>query len=126
MSIYDVVVSREDNLWVADVVNLSPGSTDVEHFVDLEVEVLDLIAGLTDSSPDDLAIRWHYEINGFDVSEKLNRLTKIEKELRVIAAEREALRRETVTTLAEAGISQRAIGDVVGVSHQRVNQLIHG
>ncbi len=125
MTIYNVVVTREGNLWVADVVDLRPGVTDVEHFGDLNVEVRDLIAGLTDSDPHDCTIRWRYEINGIDVTEKLNKLLAVESELRAVTTTREAVRNEAVATLAQAGVSQRAIGDVVGVSHQRINQLIH-
>jgi hypothetical protein len=46
MTSYDVTVTREDTLWVAHADNV--GATDVEHFQDLEVEVRDYIAGMTD------------------------------------------------------------------------------
>lgn len=58
---YEVRMTREDNLWVADVRGLPPhliGATDVERFADLDGEVRDLIAGLTDTDPDDFAIAW--------------------------------------------------------------------
>jgi len=58
-TVYEVTVSREDDLWVAVVAGLVPAATDVEHFGDLETEVRDLIAGLTDSDPDDFALTWH-------------------------------------------------------------------
>ena len=59
---YDVAVMREDNLWVAVVAGLAPAATDLEHFGDLETEVRDLIAGLTDSGPADFAIAWHISV----------------------------------------------------------------
>ena len=42
MRTYDVTVTREDNLWVADIVELT-AATDVVRFADLDVEVRDLI-----------------------------------------------------------------------------------
>ena len=57
-SAYEVTVCREDNLWAAVVAGLATGVIDVEHFGDLEAEVCDLIAGLTDSDPDGFAISW--------------------------------------------------------------------
>ncbi len=125
MTSYDVTVTREDNLWVAVVHGLSPAATDVEHFADLDLEVRDLIAGLTDVDPDEIAIRWRYEFNGRDVTEQLARFMAVESELRERMTEREAVRMEVIRRLAEAGLSQRAISDAVGISHQRVNQLIN-
>lgn len=60
MTTYDVIVFREDELWVADIVDL--GATDM-------------------------------------------------------------LRREIIRRMSAVGLSQRAIGDVLELSHQRVNQL---
>jgi len=125
---YEVCVTREDNLWVADVRGLPPhliGATDVERFADLDGEVRDLIAGLTDAEPDDVAIDWHYEVNGTDVTEKLARFLAVESELRARLAEHDAARIDAVRQLTAAGLSQRAVGDVLGVSHQRVNQLVN-
>jgi hypothetical protein len=59
---YRVTVTREDQLWTAAVDGLRPhmvGVTDVERFADLEVEVRDLVAGLTDSEPNAFVLSWH-------------------------------------------------------------------
>ncbi|KAA2258755.1 MerR [Solihabitans fulvus] len=125
MTAYDVTVSREDNLWVAVVDGLAPAATDVEHFADLETEVRDLISGLTESDPDDFALRWHYLVGGEDVTEQIQRVLALESELRELQAARDRARNEAVSTLLKAGASQRAIGDVLNLSHQRVNQLIN-
>jgi hypothetical protein len=60
MSSYQVGVTRENGLWVADIwaPELGPAATDSVHFADFEAEVRDLIAGLTDSEPDDLEPTW--------------------------------------------------------------------
>ncbi|PZS38287.1 MAG: MerR [Pseudonocardiales bacterium] len=130
MTSYDVTVTREDNLWVALVDDI--GATDVEHFPELDVEVRDYIAGMTDTDPDDFAVRWRYEINGRDVTDALARFMAAERELREVmeeeaakAAERDAARLVAIKAVRSAGLSQRTAADVLGLSHQRVHQLVH-
>ncbi|MGH3797148.1 MAG: MerR [Pseudonocardiaceae bacterium] len=130
MTAYDVTVTREDNLWVADIAGLA-AATDAENFADLDVEVPDLIAGLTDTDPEDFAINWRYEVNGRDVTDQFRRFLTVETELREqqqreaeLKAARDVERLALLRDLAAAGLSQRAIGDAVALSHQRVNQLI--
>ena len=125
MAAYEVTVTREDDLWVAVVAGLSPAATDVAHFAELETEVRDLIAGLTDSDPDDFAINWRYHVGGRDVTDLLRRLAALEEELHVAASARDETRLAAIEALAEAGMSQRVIGDVLNLSHQRVNQLLN-
>lgn len=129
MTSYDVAVTRDDNLWVALVDGV--GATDVEHFSDLEVEVRDYVAGMTDADPNDLAIHWRYEVNGRDVTDALARFMAAERELRgameleaAKAAARDAARLDAINAVRVAGLSQRVAADVVGLSHQRVHQLV--
>ena len=127
MTTYNVTVTREDDLWVAEVHGLPPhllGITDVEHFADLAVEVRDLIAGLTDTDPDSFSLTWHYVVGDVDVTSQIEHLLGAEDELRAASAEREQARTETLDALRRASVSQAVIGDVLGLSHQRVHQLI--
>lgn len=122
MTTYDVTVFREDELWVADIPDLV-AATDMLRFADLDVEVRDLIAGLTDVEPDSFDIRWHYRAGDDEVTEPIEALSKVESELAALSARHDELRREIIRRMSAAGLSQRAIGDVLGLSHQRVNQL---
>jgi hypothetical protein len=120
---YDVTISRDDNLWVATVHGLPPhllAVTDVEHFADLDVEVRDLIAGLIDTDPGDFAINWRYEVDGHDVTDRFHRFLAVESELREqlrraqeLQEARDAERLALLRDLAQAGLSQRAIGDAI-------------
>ncbi|MDQ3053710.1 MAG: hypothetical protein M3R66_07760 [Actinomycetota bacterium] len=131
---YDVTISRDDNLWVAAVHDLPPhllAVTDVEHFADLDVEVRDLIAGLIDTDPGDFAINWRYEVDGHDVTDRFHRFLAVESELREqwrrvqeLQEARDAERLALLRDLAQTGLSQRAIGDAIALSHQRVHQLL--
>ena len=126
MSSYRVEVTREDGVWVADIwaPELGPAATDTVHFADLEAEVRDLIAGLTDREPGDLELTWRYNIAGADLTETISRLLKAEIGLQMATQAHEEARRAALQELACAGLSQAVIGDVLGVSHQRVHQLL--
>ncbi len=122
MNTYDVTVSREDELWVADIAGMT-AATDVLRFGDLDVEVRDLIAGLTGADPDEFEIRWHHRAGDDDVTALIGELAEVEAAADTATARRDAVRLEIIRRLSAAGLSQRVIADVLGLSHQRVNQL---
>lgn len=76
-------------LWVADIAGMT-AATDVLRFGDLDVEVRDLIAGLTDADPDEFEIRWHHRA-GDDVTALIGKLVEVEA-----AARRDAVRLEII------------------------------
>lgn len=128
MTTYSVTVTREDNLWVAVVDGLPEGvvgAMDYENFGDVADEVPELIADLTDTDPAAFAIDWRYVVNGKDVTEVLVSFLDHTLTLRQVQAEQDRVRKEALAAMADAGLSQRAMADVVGVSHQRVNQLVN-
>jgi hypothetical protein len=127
MTTYEVIVTRDSGLWAAVVSGLPPrmvGATDVDRFADLDQEVRDLIAGLTDSAPDSFRLRWRYVIDGRDVTSLLEALFGSELAYAAAATARDAARRDIIRVFSDAHLSQSAIGDVLGLSHQRVHQLI--
>lgn len=126
MSTYHVTVTRDSGMWAAVIDGLPPGvvgATDVEQFSDLDVEVRDLIAGLTDREPDGFELTWAYVVDGSDVTAQVTRYAAAEADYRAAARDREAARAQALDALTRAGLSQAAIGDVLGLSHQRVHQL---
>ena len=125
MTIYAVTVIREDGLWVADIhaEGLGPAATQTDRFADLDTEVRDLIAGLTDTDPASFALAWRYVFGDQDVTNLIIDLTGSEHAYAEAAAARDAARREVIRVLLDARLSQSAIGDVLGLSHQRVHQL---
>jgi hypothetical protein len=127
MITYPVTVTRDSGLWVADVDGLPPGSigvTDVERFADLDVEVRDLIAGLAQTDPDSFGLTWRYVMDGRDVTSLIEAVFGAEIAYRAAAEARDAARRAVIRTLDRADIPQSAIGDLLGLSHQRVSQLL--
>jgi predicted XRE-type DNA-binding protein len=126
MNTYQVTVTREDGLWVADIWNpdLGPAATDAARFTDLDTEVRDIIAGLTGSEPDEAILSWRFVIDEADVTQAVTRLLDAEAELRNATRVRTEARSQALRELADAGLSQSAIGDILGVTHQRVHQLL--
>jgi transcriptional regulator with XRE-family HTH domain len=123
---YSVTVSREDNLWVAVVDGLPGGATDVERFEDLHDAVHDLIATLQDVEPGNFWVEWRFRQGSFELFDELRELRQWEKQTELALANRDAARRAVIGTMRQAGLSYREIADVIGMSHQRVSQLLEG
>lgn len=121
---YRVDVSRESSGWVAVVRGLPAGATEVDHFDELDVEVRDLIAGLADREPDSFDLSWHYRQGDVEYTRPVEELVHWREQSRQAAENAERARLEIITTLRAAGLSQRAIAEVIGTSHQRVAQLL--
>ncbi|WP_026454984.1 hypothetical protein [Saccharomonospora iraqiensis] len=120
---YHVTVTREDGLWVAVVRDLPAGATDVERITDLETEVRDLIATLREVDPYEFDIKWHYEHAGHDFSGLITTLRERERNARDAVRKRDEARTIAITRLHDAGLSLREIAEILGLSHQRVQQL---
>lgn len=118
-----VDVTREDGLWVAVVDGLPGGATDVEHYDDLDTEVRDLIAGLTDAEPGDLAIDWHYRQDDSEYTPAITTLREWEEKAAVAVATRDTSRRAAIDVMRRTSLSYRDIADVLGISYQRVAQI---
>jgi hypothetical protein len=124
---YVVTVTRDANLWAAQIDGLPPGcigATDVEHFADLDVDVRDLVAGLTDTAPDAFDLDWHYVQNDYDYTAALDHAREWQRRLAEAEANRDHYRTAAAQEMTRAGLSQRAIGDALGMSHQRIGQIL--
>jgi hypothetical protein len=122
MTSYTVTVSREEPWWVAVVGGLAGGATEVRRLNQLETEVRDLIAGLTDSSEDAFELDWNY-----DLPPELARPVRqfVEARARRQAAEHDyaAAQQRAVDALTAAHVSVRDAAELLGLSYQRVAQI---
>ncbi|QGK68291.1 MerR [Allosaccharopolyspora coralli] len=121
-----VDVHREDHLWVAAVRDLAGAVTDVERLEDVDLEVRDMLHLLTGEPESYFELEWRFSQGGRDYTESVDALQHWEAEAAKALANRDRARLEVITTLRESGMSQRAIAEVVGTSHQRVAQLLAG
>jgi hypothetical protein len=122
MTSYPVSVSREEPWWVAVVAGLPGGATEARRLDQLEAEVRDLIAGLTDTSEDAFDLDWSY-----DLPPELGRPVRqfVEARSRRQAAEHDyaAAQEQAVDALTAAHVSVRDAAELLGLSYQRVAQL---
>ncbi|MFD6951037.1 hypothetical protein A6A08_01020 [Nocardiopsis sp. TSRI0078] len=129
MTNYTVTVIRDEDLWAVSIDGLPKnvaGVADYLRFSEIKDEVPEFIADLTDSDPEDFTITWRYEFGGEDVTEEVLQYLVAEEEFRRSQDERDRNRTRVLETLQKAGITQRAMADVVDLSPQRVQQLLSG
>jgi hypothetical protein len=127
MTTYEVTVRREGGQWAVIIAGLPPdviGAMDIDRFADLDAEVRELIADLTHSDPASFSLYWQYVIGDEDVTVEVTRLRHAEVALLRAADERDDARRTAIEALSRANVSQAVIGDVLGLSHQRIHQLL--
>jgi hypothetical protein len=124
LPVHSVLVSRQDDLWVAVVDGVPGGATDVKHFEDLHDAVNDLIATLTDTEVGDFWVEWRYRQGSYELTELILDLRQWEKQAEVASLNRDAARKAVVEAMRTAGLSYREIADVLGISFQRVGQLV--
>jgi DNA-directed RNA polymerase specialized sigma subunit len=124
---YRVVVTREDNNWLAEVPQLEGTRTYAKTLRKLDEYVREAVvlgADLPDEAMADLDLDYEYHLGNGDLDLQVRELRQARREL----AERQAVvDRITRLLVREAGrslhLSQRDVAAIVGVSHQRVDQL---
>lgn len=122
MSTFNVAVTREDGYWVGVVEGLRGGATEARTLAGLDVELVDLIQGLLDLDEDEVTLNLDM---GEDVSPVVERLIEAQEEMLRAKDEYEARQIHAVRLLADKHISARDSAKLIGVSHQRVSQLLN-
>lgn len=122
MTSYTVTVTREEPWWVAVVGGLPGGATEARRLSQLETEVRDLIAGLTDSSEDAFELDWTYDLPP-QLAGPVHQF--VEARTRRQAAERDyaVAQEDAVNALTAEHVSVRDAAELLGLSYQRVAQI---
>ncbi|MCR6032857.1 hypothetical protein GGQ22_15640 [Nocardioides sp. zg-579] len=118
---YDVVVTREARHWVLEVEGV--GATNVRRLTEADDWVRDLVATMTDQPvPDSTTFRYTVAGKlGDQIREVRRRQEAAEEQAAAAAAAAKALVGEMVL---HEGISQADAAKALGVSKQRVSQLV--
>lgn len=125
MTTYTAMVTREGGYWVAVVEGLRGGATEARTLANLEVELRDLIAGLLDLDEDsfELEMRLGAELN--EIGFLVEQMIEAQDHLAKARQGYEAAQQEAVKALAEKHVSARDSAKLMGVSHQRISQLLN-
>lgn len=123
---FTVAVTREAGLWTAKVTDgLDDAAGEFRQFVDVDPGMRKIIANLTGLPAERFHLRWRYEFDDADATDLVLQYQEADRLAEEVAQWREGVRARLVATL-NGQIPQRAIADLVGLSHQRVNQIARG
>ena len=125
MKTYRATVTREDGYWVAVVDGLRGGATETRTFAALEDEVRDLVAGLTDTDEDSFQLELELSDEMKRARDAILAMKRARESLAATRDEYEATQREAARTLHEEHLSARDSAKLIGVSHQRISQLLN-
>ncbi|MEU8639199.1 hypothetical protein AB0C38_44005 [Amycolatopsis sp. NPDC048633] len=123
---FTITVTREAAVWTAKVTDGLDGATgEFKQFGDVDPGMRKVVANLTGLPAERFHLRWRYEFDDADATELVLQYQEADRLAEEVTRWREGVRARLVTTL-NGQIPQRAIADLVGLSHQRVNQITHG
>ena len=125
--IYHVVTERDGAWWAIEVVSGLPKNrvvfTQARRLNDVEPMVRDAIALLLQVEPDSFDISVEHRLPE-PLQGHVNLFTRAEQLDIAVSAESADARSRAAAGLVAAGLTLRETGDLLGISHQRVKQLV--
>lgn len=135
MNTYQVNVTREDKWWMITVpdldgcvaadgsINLSD-TTQARRLAEVPGHALDFICTVTDRAPSEVGVDITIRVDGIDVTTRASKVVNDRKLADRYAAAAQAEAKDLARDLAAHGVAVRDVGEVLGVSFQRAQQLI--
>lgn len=135
MHTYQVNVARDDRWWMITVpelagyvaadgaINLSD-TTQARRIADVPGTAVDFICTVTDSAPSEVAVNITIEVDDINVTARAGRVASDRELVERHAAAAQAEARQLARDLAAHGVAVRDVGEMLGVSFQRAQQLI--
>jgi hypothetical protein len=123
---YRVVVTREDNHWLADVPELQGAHTYARNLPTLDQavrEVIVLAADLPDEAMPELVIDYDYHTGDPDLDAATLEVRRLRRQADDIATTAAARTGQAAVRLVASGLSVRDAAALLGISPQRVSQL---
>lgn len=119
---YLVIVSREGAYWVGAVSDVPGAVVETRRLDHLEDEIRDGLALLVGVPYDSFGLDWSYELPP-EIAEAVEEYRRVSTRLAEAESEYAEVSRKAVLGLERAHVSQRNAAALLGVSHQRVQQL---
>lgn len=122
---YDVTVTRDGRWWLIEFPAIPDAAGQVRRLTDVEDEAGDIIAIWLDVPRSSVSIGEIHVIAGeVDVTAVRGEVADLRHRAAEAEARAFAATREHARELIAAGVSTRDVGEVLGISHQRVAQLV--
>ncbi len=124
VKVYRVTYRRDgaDDAWSVEVAGLEDVFTYGRTLDEAAANAREAIAVTAELQPDAIELEEHVDIAGADVEE----LAKLRERADELQEEYLRAQRDVAQRLARAGVSRRDSARLLGVSHQRVQQLVAG
>lgn len=119
---YRATVERDGKFWLVRVDGV--GATQARHLRELDSMATDLVAVMKDIDPADVHVDYEFVLPP-SVREHLERAADLREQSARAQSDAAAELRAAVRELAASGLPVRDIGRLLGVSYQRVHQLVH-
>lgn len=137
MHTYRVNVTRDNRWWMITVPELDGyvgadgainvgDTTQARRLSDVPTEARDFICTVTDCAPSEVDMEITITVDGIDVTQRARKVADDREVADRHAAAAAAQARQLARDLAARGVAVRDVGDVLGVSFQRAQQLISG
>lgn len=135
MHTYQVNVTRDDRWWMITVpelagyvsadgaINLSD-TTQARRISEVSSQARDFICTVTDKAPSEVGMNITLTVDGIDVTTRTSKIASDRELAERHAAAAQADAKQLARDLAARGIAVRDVGEVLGVSFQRAQQLI--
>lgn len=135
MHTYKATVTRDGKWWMVEVPELDgyvtpSGSVNVgavtqaRRLAEVASQAKDFICTVTDAAPSEVGVDVTVTVDGIDVTGRAAKVVEDRELADQYAAAAAAEARELARDLAAAGVAVRDVGEVLGVSFQRAQQLI--
>ena len=118
---YRATVERDGRFWLVRVEGV--GVTQARHLRELEEMARDLIAVMTETDATTVEVDFDFVLAA-SVRQHLDRAAELRVESARANSAAAAEVRAAARELADDGLPQRDIGRLLGISHQRANQLL--
>lgn len=123
---YEVVVTREDDVWLADIPSLAGAHTYSRTLSALDRAVREVVVLAADRPDEDmpsLRLDYHYRTGEPDIDDNAAEVRTLRARADELAATATLRTGEAAEVLVARGLSVRDVAAVLGISPQRVSQL---
>jgi DNA-binding NarL/FixJ family response regulator len=124
--VHQVIVTREDGVWLADVPGLPGAHTYARSLPALDQavrEVIVLAADLPDEAMAGLGLDYRYDTGDPELDATALEVRRMRRQAAELAAAAAARTSEVAVLLVRRGLSVRDVASLLGISPQRVSQL---